>query len=218
MRLDAGKYTGLLKGRGCLIIGSGPSIAGQVAMIRRAQAVGIPTLGVNLTFLQLFGLMFGSILDVDWLRKKRGLLWRHVGVLFTPEERSRGFDRYNLVTTTTKIDNRRCDARIGVSAYFGNGIFDNHCGGGYAISVAWALGADPILLAGYDCKPAADGREHWYDQPDTPRQGMIGWMLNNLETLAPYCGRRVINCSAETALVGFPRSELERELGCINFS
>jgi len=203
----------LLRGRGCLLVGGGPSLKGQIPIIRQALAQGTPAIAVNLTLL-LVPAHFGVIFDFDWFAANPAQLWRFPGLIFVPEKRLRGATHYTLEPVRMRSHKPQPgrDIDIGLSDSFAEGLFSNRCGGGLGISVAWALGADPILLAGYD----AQGDRHWYQPTSDNRMDDMGHVRKVLDRLADYAGERVINCSAETALTGFPRGDLETEIGRIN--
>ena len=87
--------------------------------------------------------------------------------------------------------------------------------GAAAISLAAKIGAKRILLLGYDCKYADDGKRHWHgDHPAglgnaknignwIERFGQLAKDLRNIE---------IINVSRETVLTCFPRQTLEQAL------
>ncbi len=85
--------------------------------------------------------------------------------------------------------------------------------GSYAISMAVVAGASEIVLLGYDCKVAADGRKHWHDDyPDKMgnARSIHRWPYQ-FELVAKYAkshAANVVNCSRETSLVCFKRGEL----------
>ncbi|HUX30276.1 MAG TPA: hypothetical protein VMV78_06565 [Thiobacillus sp.] len=138
--------------------------------------------------------------------------------MFVPDYRLGAGARwhYNLVPLKMRVKDRipGGEPDLGVSDSFSDGLYTNRCGGGLGISVAWALGADPILLVGYD----SQGDRHWYQDDAPPKIDSMDGVRVILDSLSKFTGERVINCSAETALTGFPRGELERELGCLNFN
>jgi len=91
-----------------------------------------------------------------------------------------------------------------------------HSGGnsGYvALGLAYLFGAREILLVGYDMQDTG-GMAHWHgDHPPTLNQERpyVRW-LKAMPTLAEGLkdvGVQVVNCSIETALLCFPRGDLE---------
>lgn len=89
--------------------------------------------------------------------------------------------------------------------------------GAGAIAVAAALGARRVILLGYDCKYAADGRRHWHGDHEkgtgAGNAGTIGRWPGQFTELVKYLrGTTVINASRETALTAFPRMPLEEAL------
>jgi hypothetical protein len=83
-----------------------------------------------------------------------------------------------------------------------------------ALNLAVHLGADRILLLGYDMGP--DGtRDHWFGEHPDCQPSPYAQMREYFETLvAPLAelGISVINCSRRTALTAFPCVPLEQEL------
>lgn len=77
-------------------------------------------------------------------------------------------------------------------------------------------GAARIVLVGYDMKPAADGRAHWFgDHPIKTDRAVFSAMLNNFATLPEplkRLGVEVINCTPDSALKVFPTDDLARLL------
>lgn len=96
-----------------------------------------------------------------------------------------------------------------------------HHGGnsGYqAINLAWLWGAKTIILLGFDCKQAADGKAHWFGQHGPgliQRQPFSIWQ-NAFPVLAKDIegtGCQVVNCSRDTALQCFVQMSLENAIG-----
>jgi len=81
-----------------------------------------------------------------------------------------------------------------------------------AIGLAYALGADRIILIGYDMQHTG-GARHWHgDHPDGLKnaQGVEKW-VKHFESLAVDLegeGIEVVNCTIETALTCFQRADL----------
>lgn len=90
--------------------------------------------------------------------------------------------------------------------------------GAGAIAVAAARGAVRIVLLGYDCKYAENGRRHWHgDHPpgtagNAAPKTVQKWP-KEFADLARNLGRiEIINCSRDTALTVFKRARLEDAL------
>lgn len=89
--------------------------------------------------------------------------------------------------------------------------------GSFAISLAVVAGAARIVLLGYDCQFAPDGRKHWHDDhpPHLGNAKSVGRWPYQFELVAKYAtdrGVRVVNCSRATALTCFERGSLEKQL------
>lgn len=93
-----------------------------------------------------------------------------------------------------------------------NAIHHGANSGYQAIGLAYHLGADRIVLIGYDMQHT-NGRTHWHgDHPSglTNAFGIEKW-VKNFSALAKDLkeeGVEVVNCSIETALTCFPRADL----------
>jgi hypothetical protein len=92
-----------------------------------------------------------------------------------------------------------------------------HQGGnsGYqALNLAVLMGAERIVLLGFDMKPGADGRRHWFGEhpgalrKDSPYRD---WIENFRTTLPDLekSGVEVINCTPGSALDCFPIADLK---------
>jgi len=95
-------------------------------------------------------------------------------------------------------------------------IDDCRNSGAGAISLAAHLGARRVIMLGYDCQYAPDGRRHHHPDHE-PGKGsgnagsasMMEWPTHfrNLRRHHPHI--EIINCSRSTALTVFPRARLE---------
>ncbi len=98
------------------------------------------------------------------------------------------------------------------------GLRTGRNGGYQAINLAVHLGAARILLLGYDMKPDACGRTHWFgDHADWPtRAGVFETvMLPHFAGLArelEILGVAVVNCTPGSALAAFEKRPLEQAL------
>lgn len=83
------------------------------------------------------------------------------------------------------------------------------------MSLAAHWGAERIILLGYDCKYADDGRRHWHG--DHPKGlgnavSMPKWMGQFKEIADHLRGVMIVNASRDTALRFWPRQSLEEAL------
>lgn len=83
-----------------------------------------------------------------------------------------------------------------------------------AINLAWLWGAKTIVVLGLDCKPAQDGKAHWFGQhgPGLTQRQPFGLWQGAFPALAKDLeaeGVRVINASRDTALTCFETAQLE---------
>jgi hypothetical protein len=103
-----------------------------------------------------------------------------------------------------------------------SGLKNGKNSGYQAINLAVHLGAERIILLGYDMRPRRDGVEHWHDPhphavKSTPekRDKRYENFQRNFEYLAGTlrtAGVSVVNCSRSTALRGFLRAPLQAAL------
>lgn len=99
-----------------------------------------------------------------------------------------------------------------------------HQGGnsGYqAINLAVLMGAERILLLGFDMKLGAAGRVHWHgDHPETMRQPSGSTFRNWRQKFAAaaidaeQAGIEVVNCTPGSALECFPMATITEALNC----
>ena len=90
-------------------------------------------------------------------------------------------------------------------------IYQGSNSGYQAINLAYHLGAERIILLGYDMQ-SVEGKWHWFgDHPDKVRSNYHCWtgFYNRLAEDAEKKGLQVINCTRKTALTCFHRQALE---------
>jgi hypothetical protein len=99
-----------------------------------------------------------------------------------------------------------------------HGILHQGGNGGYqAINLAWHWGAAKIFLLGLDCKPAQDGKAHWFGQHEHGLSKIQNYKFWNdsfpkLAADLRQEGLEVINLTRDTALMCFTRMPLEKAL------
>lgn len=89
----------------------------------------------------------------------------------------------------------------------------NSGAGAMALAAYW--GAKRIILLGYDCKYAEDGKRHWHG--DHPRGlgnavSMPKWKPQFKEMAQQLDGLKIVNSTRDTALKFWPRQSLEKAL------
>lgn len=90
--------------------------------------------------------------------------------------------------------------------------------GAGALMLAHHYGAHRIIMLGYDCSYAADGKRHWHgDHPKGLGNALsIGdWPGQFAKVKGLMDGAEVLNASRESALQIFPRISLEAALGSV---
>lgn len=89
-----------------------------------------------------------------------------------------------------------------------------HHSGYQAVNLAVLLGAARVLLLGYDLKPDAQGRDHFFGKHPRGNTPTYSLMAGFDSMVAPLraLGVSVVNCSRDTALTTFPRLSLQEAL------
>lgn len=190
------KFRGRWRGRTVVCIASGPSLT--QADCDAVHAAGLPTIVVNTSFKLAPWADVLFAMDAGWWQE----YGREVVASFAGE-------RWGYV---------RVPAELGVIATKGD-LYPKGWGnsGSYGISLGVVAKPERILLLGYDCQFAKDGRKHWHaDYPE--RMGnahSIKRWPYQFELVAKYAqqhGVRVVNCSRDTALTCFEHGDLATEL------
>jgi hypothetical protein len=90
-------------------------------------------------------------------------------------------------------------------------IFTGSNSGYAAVNVAWQLGFRRIILLGYDMSMDGDKRHFFGDHPDKLNQASnYNTFMNNFATIKPAdYDLEIWNCSRRTAMVLFPRYDLD---------
>ena len=80
-----------------------------------------------------------------------------------------------------------------------------------ALNLAYLLGAERIILLGYDMKIASNGKSHWFgDHPDKVRSNYASWWSKFSIVADQLKGKvEVINCNPDSALKCFHKMSLE---------
>lgn len=184
---------GIWRGRTVACIASGPSLTAEDCEL--VHAAGLPTIVVNTSFRRAPWADILFAMDAGWWvqhmaeveRDFAGARW---GYVYHP----------GVIATKGKL--------------FPMGVGNS---GSFAISMAVVTKPMRILLLGYDCQFAPDGRRHWHE--DHP--GNLGnavsikrwpYQFDLVSRYAASHGIKVVNCSRSTALTCFERGDLEAEL------
>lgn len=84
------------------------------------------------------------------------------------------------------------------------------------LNLSVLAGARRIVLLGHDCKPAADGRRHWFgDHPEPTMLAAMRLWAKAFEHVAPLLSERgvkVVNASPGSALTCFPAMPVDQAL------
>lgn len=189
------------RGQTVFCLASGPSLtADDVEMVR---GTGCPTVVTNTTFrlAPWADVLFGF--DAKWWATKDP----KTGLTHAQESerdfRGRRFSKSALA------------ANYGIESLHASSWFRGSGNSGVcAISLAVSAGASRIVLLGYDCTFATDGRRHWHgDHPSGLGNclSIARWPLQfkRVKRQADAARVSVVNCSRRTALDCFERAQIE---------
>lgn len=189
----------LLRRRVVACIASGPSLtADDCAAV---HAAGLPTIVTNTSFRLAPWADVLMAYDAHW--------WQ-----LHQQEIARDFHGRRVTTSLS----RRAGGAEPLGAMLRFQAFGNS--GTAAISLAAYVGANAIIMLGYDCARAPDGRVHWHGDHPAPlsnARSLARWPRQFAE-VAGYAKRRgcrVINASRRTALTCFERMPLAGALSAL---
>ena len=185
-------------------LASGPSLtAADVELVRQA---GVPTVVTNTTFrlAPWADALFGF--DARWWATKDPATG-----LTHAQEVDRDFQGRRFCRSALGF-NYGAEPLHASSWFRGSGN-----SGTCAISLAVSAGARRIILLGFDCTFAPDGRKHWHGNHPPGLQNCLSiarWPLQftRVKRQADAARVPVINCSRRTSLDMFPRVPLEEVL------
>lgn len=190
---------GAWKGEPAFILGGGPSLKGfDVSRLKgRGRVIAVNDAGLVLA--PWADVLFWA--DARWYEWNKGSLHLHTGQwkvtrLCTP--RAPGIHVLGHHRTT------------GLSTKAT--LLAGYCGGGSSINLAYLLGANPIILLGFDMRPG-----NWHDRhrlphkPGQHRQRFIPAIERMAESLE-RAGATVLNCNPRSALRCFPFADIEELL------
>ena len=177
-------------------IASGPSLTAEDC--ETARAAGHPVIVTNTTF-QLCP-------------------WANVLYAYDTKWWARYHEEVKAAFAGRLVTSSQIATKYGVDSTWGQTWFKNYTNSGAnAISLAMAGGASKVVLLGFDCGTAPDGKKHWHGDhpPELGNAASIAMWPKKFELLAKDVrakGIEVLNCSRATALRCFPRAPLETAL------
>jgi hypothetical protein len=193
--MKADRWVGRWRGRTVVCLASGPSLT--VEDCDRVRESGHPAIVTNTTFklCPWAEVLFGY--DSAWWKKYRG----EVDDVFSGE-------RLTLSPNGKMLGAQSLHAQAWFSSFWNSGA----C----AISLAVVGGASRIVLLGYDCQKT-DGRSHWHgDHPEGlgNAKSLPKWSKHfaGVARYAEKHGAKVLNCTRQTALTCFEKTDLEAAL------
>lgn len=198
-RGPAGKLAWRERGGTWIIVASGPSFAPDQLDRLRDKAAAV--VAVNTSFKALAGPGIVYACDGEW--------WDR----YHEDVREAGHEGWTQdVGAAARYGLNYIQARAGKGLCTEPGtIFHGQTSGYQAIGLAWQMGAERIVLLGYDMQYTG-GRRHWHgDHPEglSNAVGIHTW-LKPFKALAAdldSVGCEVVNCTARTALTCFRRAD-----------
>lgn len=142
--------------------------------------------------------------DPKWFNWHKEEVAKFQGAIYTQDETIAKDNGFHYIESQSK-EGLSKDPKV---------IYQGSNSGYQAINLAYHLGAEQIILLGYDMQ-ATNGKYHWFgDHPDKVRSSYGSWMphYKGLAKDAEQAGLEVINCSRQTALSCFRREKLENVL------
>lgn len=214
-----------------IVLGTGPSLAGQIETIKTLQNQGAMVFGVNNTY-QDFELDAWIACDPAW--------HEHYGKVDLPYTDQWHWDAdicnaygYRHIEGVWMVDGQaypRSEYEHPPGPCGGLWVADNtklslnHCSSAQALNLAVHYRCDTILLVGHDFKYEPGKPRHYFDNlsdkageyPDRLRKFSQFIKPEGNDLLAVYRRiadqkglPRIINCSPGSALLWFPRADLE---------
>ena len=193
-------------GQVACVIASGPSLCEEDCVV--VHASGCRTIVTNDTYRRCPWADALYAADSRWWQEHQKAI-EESG--FQGERWSQsGEARHKFGTQYIESANRPGLGTNGVIHYGGNSGYQS-------INLAYLWGAERIVLLGFDCAPAADGRAHWFGQHKRPlngRQDFRQWAkaFTRLAADLQTHGVSVVNASRHTALTCWPRLGLAQAL------
>lgn len=178
-------------GKTAVVIGSGPSLTAEDCELVRAS--GHPVVVTNTTFrlCQWADALFAF--DARWWK----LYHEEVFAVFAGRK-----------VSSSQIAGKY-DVEIIMRRYRNSGVA--------AAGLAMDYGAERVVLLGFDMQAGPNGEAHWHGAHpvELDNASSMGDWPRHFEILAKHAkkkGVEILNASRRTALVGFPRVELEAVL------
>lgn len=189
------------------ILGGGPSLCGfDFEQLRGRNVIGCNSaflpLGVGIVPITFFS-------DKKWHDTFHKPIAQYVaagGEVFTQCEALVAYSDYPYL----KILKRR------PRGLHNDAIGFNGNSGCSAVNLALILGAQRVLLLGFDCRPPAiNGRSHWHDcrieapKAEVYRNFMKGWADISVQLPKSYPGCEIINLGPDSEIPFFPKREFK---------
>lgn len=211
------RIAALFAGESAVVLGTGPSLAGQIEQLIALRAAGrCRLIGMNATFQHFPTLDVFTACNIEW--------WDYCGSEFTLWRSVARCDAWHW--------DRVCAQRWGlnwIEGRWGNGLSTDptyihlgHSSGVQALNLAVLYGCDPILLCGYEMTETAGQPRHYFtDQSDVPGEypmplrhyakcsnGHEGLLPIYREIAAQTGLPRIVNCTPGGKLDCLPRAPL----------
>lgn len=180
-RIKPKKWTHILKGEPCFILGNGPSLTDENINILQDKYF---TIGIN-SSCDIFDSTLLMWQDIEFFYSKRKILPSLKSILFCKDIA----DPLNLAY--------HFSLEGGGFSLPRNSMLLHGCGstGPLAFQLAYVLGCDPIILLGFDCRPR-NGKTDFYGVNKFHKNHTMNSCKRGLKWLSScQFERKVINCS-----------------------
>lgn len=197
--LHQGLVPGLWRGEAAFILGGGPSLAGfDFERVRYRGRV----IAVNNAFAKAPWADLLYFADVRWWRWNKERLHQFPGPIYS---RLAGQRKYNFgrVHHLERAKAPLSDDPTAVAGF---------CSGSNALNVAYLLGANPIILLGFDGTPGNWHNEHQSSVDPSRYETHFRPALENMAPILKRRGVRVINANPHSAIQCFELSSIESVL------
>ncbi len=232
-RLDADRFSEVLPawaGQVVVILGGGPSLTvDQVERVAGAHAAGLArVIAVNDTYLLAPWADVQYAADGNWHR------WQTAGAA----KPLLGMNADHVRDRWAQFAGQKCSIESSGTVHIADSVHllrnahgavhgfglsldpralvTGRNSGFQALNLAILAGAEKVILLGFDGKPGADGRTHWFgDHPQpTPAAAypLYRQAMSAAEVDIKAAGVTVLNCSIGSAIDAFPKMTLEESL------
>lgn len=200
----------------CVIVASGPSVATVNLELTRGKAK-VVVINNNWEKAPWADLLYAC--DFSWWNKHKSKI-KFSGLFVSQDKQAhKAFPDIHLIECKREKHN---DGKLLLDEYGIVGFGTGGCGGFQALNFVAQLGANPIILAGYDMR--IDLGVHWHGKHNglgNPSKHNVKKWRENIDGVAPVLaglGIRVINVSEVSLLKAYPKMSLGDALASVSIA